>query len=63
MIKILEELKNNYKIKKYLTPQKSLKARDNPKILKEYSRLLHSGKTRVVKCKKKKKMWNMRCNY
>ena len=33
------------KIKKYWTQQKSLKAGDNPKILKEYSLLLHSGKT------------------
>ena len=33
------------KSKKYLAQQMSLKARDNPKILKEYSPLLHSGKT------------------
>ena len=33
------------KSKKYLTQQKSLKAIDNPKILKEYSPLLHSEKT------------------
>ena len=39
------ELKNNDKIKKYLTQQKSLKARGNKKILKEYSPLLHLEKT------------------
>ena len=32
------------KSKKYKTRQKSLKARDEPKILKEYSPLLHSEK-------------------
>ena len=42
IMKNLEELKNNDKIKEI---QKSLKARDNPKILKEYSPLLHSEKT------------------
>ena len=35
------------KPKKYLIQQKSLKARDNPKILKEYSYLLQSGKTQL----------------
>ena len=30
---------------KYKTQQKSLKTRDNPKILKELSSLLHSEKT------------------
>ena len=33
------------KSKKYYTQQQSLKARDNGKILKEYSPLLHSEKT------------------
>ena len=33
------------KSKKYWTQQKSLKARDKPKILKEDSPLLHSEKT------------------
>ena len=33
------------KSKKYLTQQKSLKARDNLKIFKKYSPLLYSGKT------------------
>ena len=31
--------------KKYLTQEKSLKVGDNPKILTEYSPLLHSEKT------------------
>ena len=34
-----------YISKKYSTQQKSLKARNNPKILKEYLPLLHSEKT------------------
>ena len=33
------------KSNKYKTQQKSLKVRDNPKILKEYLTLLHSKKT------------------
>ena len=33
------------KLKKYLTQQKSLKARDKTNILKEYSPLLHLEKT------------------
>ena len=40
-----EELKTMTKSKKYKTQQKSLKARDNPTILKEYSPLVHLGKT------------------
>ena len=51
-----EELKNKEKSNKYPTQQKSLKARDHPKILKEYSPLPHTEKTQgVTKCKKKKR--------
>ena len=46
ILKNLEELKNKEKkSKKYKTHQKSLKARDNPKIVKEYPPLLLSDKT------------------
>ena len=40
------------KSKKYKTQQKSLKARDNPTILKEYSPLLHSEKKQHKKLPK-----------
>ena len=45
------------KSKKYETQQKSLKARDNPKLLKESSLVLHSEKTQhkvVTKCNYKR---------
>ena len=45
MMKNIEELKNKDKIKEILDTKKSLKARENQKILKEYSPLLHSEKT------------------
>ena len=45
IIKNLEELLNNDKIKEILDTTKSLKARDNPKIIKEHSPLLHLEKT------------------
>ena len=41
----MKNLELRTKSKKYLPQQKSLKARDNPKILKEYSPLLYSEKT------------------
>ena len=43
--KNLEELKNNDKIKEILDTKKSVKASNNPKILKENSPLLYSEKT------------------
>ena len=45
IMKNLEELKAMTKSRKYYIQQKSFKARENPKILKEHSPLLNSEKT------------------
>ena len=45
MMKNIEELRKNDKIKEILYITKSLKDRNNPQNLKEYSPLLHSAKT------------------
>ena len=44
-MKNLQEIKNKDKIKEILDITKIIKSQNNPKILKEYSPLLHSEKT------------------